>query len=39
MFIKEPSFPQTGPTDDAFFNRNWVGVHRGRWAGPGLLAS
>ena len=21
MFVKEPSFPQTGPTDDAFFNR------------------
>ena len=21
-----------------FFNRNWAGVCRGRWAGPGLLA-
>ena len=20
-----------------FFNRNWVGACRGRWAGPGLL--
>ena len=25
--------------DDAFFNRNWAGACRGRWAGPGLLAS
>ena len=24
--------------DDAFFNRNWAGVCRGRWVGPGLLA-
>ena len=24
--------------DDAFFNRNWAGSCRGRWAGPGLLA-
>ena len=24
--------------DDAFFNRNWAGVRRGRWVGPGLLA-
>ena len=23
--------------DDAFFNRNWVGACRGRWAGSGLL--
>ena len=38
MFIKELSFPQTAPTDDAFFNRNWAGACRGRWAGPGLLA-
>ena len=21
-----------------FFNRNWAGACRGRWAGPGLLA-
>ena len=39
MFIKELSFPQTAPTDDAFFNRNWVGARGGRWAEPGLLAS
>ena len=26
------------PTDDAFFNRDWAGACRGRWAGPGLLA-
>ena len=32
------SFPQTAPTDDAFFNRNWVGECGGRWAGPGFLA-
>ena len=25
--------------DDAFFNRDWVGACRGRWAGPRLLAS
>ena len=24
--------------DDAFFNRDWAGGCRGRWAGPGLLA-
>ena len=24
--MKELSFPQTAPTDDAFFNRNWAGV-------------
>ena len=23
--------------DDAFFNRNWAGACRGRWAGPRLL--
>ena len=38
MFIKELSFPQTAPIDDAFFNRNWAGARGGRWAGPGLLA-
>ena len=32
MFIKELSFPQTAPTDDVFFNRNWAGRD-----GPGLL--
>ena len=37
MFIKELSFPQTAPTVDAFFNRNWAGGHGGRWAGPELL--
>ena len=26
MFIKELSFPQTAPIDDAFFNRNWAGA-------------
>ena len=38
IFIKELSFPQTTPSDDAFFNRDWAGACRGRWAGPGLLA-
>ena len=38
MFIKELSFPQTAPTDDAFFNRNWDRACRGRRVGPGLLA-
>ena len=37
IFIKELSFPQTAPTDDAFFNRNWGGACGGRWARPGLL--
>ena len=26
LFVKELSFPQTAPTDDAFFNRNWAGA-------------
>ena len=38
MFIKELSFPQTAPTDDAFFNQNWAGALKGCWAGPRLLA-
>ena len=38
MFIKELSFSQTAPTDDAFFNRNWAGACRGHRTGPGLLA-
>ena len=38
MFVQELSFPQTVPTDDAFFNRNWAGACGGRLAGPGLLA-
>ena len=38
IFIKELSFPQTGPTNDAFFNRNWAGACGRCWAGPGLLA-
>ena len=25
-------------SDDSFFNRNWAGACKGRWAGPGLLA-
>ena len=24
-------------SDYAFFNQNWAGACRGRWAGPGLL--
>ena len=38
IFVKELSFPQTAPTDDVFFNRNWAGACGDRWAGPGLLA-
>ena len=34
LFVKELSFPQTAPTDDAFFNRNWAGTCWNRWAGP-----
>ena len=32
IFIKELSFPQTAPTDDAFFNRN--GLERVGVVGP-----
>ena len=34
LFVKELSFPQTAPTDDAFFNRNLVGECWDRCAGP-----
>ena len=34
LFVKELSFPQTVPTDDAFFNRNWARACWNRWAGP-----
>ena len=34
LFVKELSFPQTAPTDDAFFNRNWARACWNRWAGP-----
>ena len=30
IFMKELSFPQTVPTNDTFFNRNWAGACRGR---------
>ena len=33
LFVKELAFPQTVPTDDAFFNRNWVGACWDRWTG------
>ena len=36
FFVKELSFPQTAPTNDAFFNRNWAGACWGHWAGLGL---
>ena len=26
LFVKELSFPQTAPTDDAFSNQNWAGA-------------
>ena len=38
LFVKELSFPQTTPTDDAFFNRNWAGACWNRWAGTGTIA-
>ena len=38
LFVKEFSFPQTAPTDDAFFNRNWAGGCWDRWAGTGTTA-
>ena len=34
LFVKEQSLPQTAPTNDAFFNRNWAGACWNRWAGP-----
>ena len=43
MFMKELSFPQTAPTDDAFFQPElgwsvWgAGTCGGRWVGPRLL--
>ena len=33
LFVKELSFPQTAPTDDGFFNRDWAGACWGHWAG------
>ena len=38
LFVKELSFPQTEPTDDAFFNRNRAGACWNRWAGTGTVA-
>ena len=38
LFLKELSFPQTAPTDDAFLNWNWAGACRDRWAGTGTAA-
>ena len=37
IFVKELSFPQTAPTDDAFFQLDWAGACGGHWAGPGLV--
>ena len=37
LFVKELLFPQTAPTDDAFFNRNWAGACWNRWAGTGTI--
>ena len=34
LFVKELSFPQTVPTDDAFFNRNWARPCWNRWVDP-----
>ena len=38
LFVKELSFPQTSPTDDAFFNWNWAGACWNRWVGTGTVA-
>ena len=38
LFVKELSFPQTAPTDDAFFNQNWAGACWNRLAGTGTVA-
>ena len=38
LFVKELTFPQTAPTDDAFFNQNWAGACWNRWAGAGTAA-
>ena len=32
LFVKELSFLQTTPTDDAFFQPDWAGACWGRWA-------
>ena len=37
IFVKELSFPQTAPTNDAFFQQDWAGACGGHWAGPELL--
>ena len=37
LFIKELSFPQTAPTDDAFFNWNWAGARWDCWAENGTV--
>ena len=37
LFVKELSFPQTGPTDDAFFNRTGLERVGVVWPEPGLL--
>ena len=37
IFVKELSFPQMTPTDDAFFKRNWPGACWNRWAGTGTV--
>ena len=34
LFVKEMLFPQTAPTNDVFFNRNWAGACWNHWAGP-----
>ena len=38
LFVKELSFPQTAPSDDAFFNWNWAEACWIRWAGTGTVA-
>ena len=36
--MKELSFPQTAPTDNAFFQPDWAGAYWGHWAGDRTVA-
>ena len=38
LFVKELSFQQTAPTDDAFFQSDWIGEYWGRRAGDRTAA-
>ena len=38
LSVKELSFPQTAPTDDASFQLDWAGAYWGRRAGDRIIA-